>query len=1126
MKLHNPLMKDYKWLKRFNGIKDSKGLLSVLLSLLFILPAFADHPYRDHRFYSYKSLPECKPGDILFVGNSITNMMNWWEAFGSRDNIRGRGNSGATSDELLYYFDDIVKGEPSKVFLMIGTNDLASDTPFNSPDSVADRIIRFLERTRLKVPAAEIYYQSILPSLSGRRSPEKIERVNRIVADWIAERKDPKMVYINLYTPFADEKGGIKNTVPAPDPAALSYDGLHLTQQGYKLWLDLIKDYVGYQPVYGEPAENLAGGMGGSNAMRTSYFGALPVKSSDILLISADELIHNGEWQERLGNTDIKDRGIGWGFPGMPIGMMEGAFDPILNGNTDKGVTKETPRAVAFYGGSGEVWAGWNADSLYAAYTHAIGLLREKLPSTPIFAMTLLPMAKSQKEKNQVIDEFNEKVRNELVNPADNILLIDFNAAVGGSNRNEDYFMKEESPYVNDKGYAVLAAAIANELKGFNALSDYALLPLPQQIVFGKGQVNAVAVSVSSQCWQNRIPDILSNLNVNSDDPKALKVVCTQEPDMVISSLNNDEAYKLTIDEEGVKIAAATERGIYWGLVTLNQLAEPSGRKNSPGKSGGEVLLPVCEIVDWPAFSIRGFLNDTGRSFISIEELKAEIDAMSRFKLNVFHWHLTENQGWRLESKIYPELNDPANMLRDHGKFYRIEEAKELVRYAAERNIMVIPETDMPGHSKAFEMTFGFDMQSPEGMEILKKLVTEACETFAEVPYYHIGTDEVQFTNPDFVPEMVELVRSHGKKVISWNPGWQYKPGEVDMVQMWSYRGKPIEGVPAVDSRFHYINHFDTYGDIVALYRSNVYGREKEDDTVKGLILGLWNDRFIDDESKIAVQNNLYPLLMATAERGWDGGGTEYFDLLGTNMAEPGSADFRDFADFERRMLFHKSSTLADKIIPYVKQTNVNWLITSPFPNGGDLEAVFPPESEGPKAEYVYNDSIYKSRNATGAGIYLRHVWGNTIPAFYENPQPDHTAYAFTNVYSPEERTVGLQFETQNYSRSEPDLPAPQGKWDFRDSKLWINGKLIEPREWENSHTTKDNEISLKNENMAVGETIPVELNKGWNTVMIKLPVGKFQTPEVRLVKWMFTFNLTTPDGKSQAPDLIFAPII
>ena len=1089
----------------------SSFLVSILLGSP--LPVSADSPYRDHRFDSYKTLPPSEEGDILFVGNSITNMMNWWEAFGSRANIRARGNSGASSDELLANFDNIVKGNPSKVFLMIGTNDLSSEVDSNCPDSVAGRIIDFLSRTRSKLPSAQIFYQSILPSLNGKRTPEKTKKTNSLVNDWIVSQNDPDIIYVDLYSPMLGENGGLKNSIQAPDADALSFDGLHLTQQGYKIWLDIIKDYVGYDHVYGEKAVNLDGDMKSSNAMRVSYFGALPVSGNDILLIG-DEMIHNGEWHERLNNTNIKDRGIGWGFPGMPISMLEGAFDPILSGNALNGVQKETPRAVALYAGTGEVYNGWNADSLFQSYSHAIMELRQRLPNTPIYGMTLLPFPNSETEKNQVIRNFNHRVIEELSSPSDNIKIIDLYSAVGGDNRNEEYFMGVNNPYLSGEGYVVVAEVLSKEFNNLVTLSDYSILPKPQSIFFENGLLKIKKVKVDTPYWNNRVVDILNNMEVDNSDNSAFNIKCSINGDFSYGDSKSEEAYHLKISNNGVEINSPSSKGIYWGLITLNQLV----------KNEDEVTtLPLCEIIDWPAFPIRGFMTDTGRSFISLEELKAEIDVMSRFKMNTFHWHLSDNQGWRLESKIYPQLNDSVNMLRDYGKFYSIEDAKSLVKFAAERNIVVIPELDMPGHSQYFDMTFGFDMQSADGIKILKKLIEEACETFDDLPYFHIGTDEVQFTNPQFVPEMVNLVRRHGKKVISWNPGWKYKPGEIDMIQMWSYRGKPTPGIPTIDSRYHYINHYDTYADIIALYRSNVYGETSESDEIKGVIIALWNDRYIEDESSIAIQNNLYPLIMATAERGWDGGGTEYFDSLGTNMAPVNTSDFRNFEDFERRMLTHKNTTLKDKTIPYVKQTNVNWLITEAFPNDGNLEKKFPPELEGPKKIYEYNDTIFSTRETTGAGIYLRHVWGTSVPAFIENPEPNHTVYAFTNVYSPIDQEVGLQFETQNYSRSEMDLPPRQGEWDYRKSKVWINGKEIKPRLWSNSHTVKSNEISLGNENMVTSDPILINLNKGWNKVMIKLPVGEFQTPEIRLVKWMFTFVFTTPDGKEAVPGLLYS---
>lgn len=579
--------------------------------------------------------------------------------------------------------------------------------------------------------------------------------------------------------------------------------------------------------------------------------------------------------------------------------------------------------------------------------------------------------------------------------------------------------------------------------------------------------------------------------------------------------VNAEEAYRLRITPDSILMEATTEKGIYWARQTLNQLIASSGGNT----------LPALEITDWPAFRVRGFMHDVGRSFISVEELKKQISLLSQYKINVFHWHLTENQGWRLESRRYPQLNDSSSFTRLPGKYYTMEDAREIAAHCKTHNMLLIPEIDMPGHSDAFARATGVDMQSEKGMKILKDLMEEICtEVFPEVPYIHIGTNEVEFTNPVFVPEMVAHIRGLGKKVISWNPGWNYQPGEIDATQLWSYRGKAQPGIPAIDSRFHYINHFDAFGDIVALYNSRIYNSDKGSNDIAGTILAIWNDRLLEDEEQIMAQNFFYPNMLALAERAWLGGGSEYFDKNGVILPiDEKEETFRSFVNFERRMLWHKEHNFAGESFPYVQQTQVKWHIIDPFPNGGDLSAVFPPE-KALSDSYLYNGQTYAVRPAIGAGIYLRHVWGNIVPAFYENPQENHTAYAYTCVWSPKEQTVGLWVSTQNYSRSESDLPPPLGEWDYRGSRIFINDKILSPPVWENRHTEKTNEITLKNENFTARPPLPVDLKKGWNKVLLKLPVGKFNTPEVRLQKWMFTFVFVTPDGKDAMPGLTYDP--
>ena len=555
-----------------------------------------------------------------------------------------------------------------------------------------------------------------------------------------------------------------------------------------------------------------------------------------------------------------------------------------------------------------------------------------------------------------------------------------------------------------------------------------------------------------------------------------------------------EEAYHLSITRKSILLEATTPKGMYWGRQTLEQLKYTKNKKT---------WVPQCDITDWPAFRIRGFMHDVGRSYIPVEELKREISLLSRYKINVFHWHLTENQAWRLECKKYPQLNAPENMEREKGKFYTLDEARQLVEFCKQHQVLLIPEIDMPGHSAAFERTFKTDMQSEKGMQILKDIIDEVCETF-DVPYLHIGTDEVQFTNPDFVPMMVKYIRDKGKKVISYNPGWNYKPGEIDMTQLWSYRGKAQKGIPAIDCRYHYANHFDTYADLVAMFNSRIYNQPEGSDDLAGCIVAFWNDRFIDNTPQLLAENNFYPYMLTLAERAWRGGGNCYFNGKGTLLWEDEPEQLAAFKEFEHRLLWQKKTWLKEVPFPYVRQTQSEWQITDAFPNGGDLNKVFPPEQQEDSV-YQYEGKTYKTRKIIGNGIYLRHVWGTLVPGFYANPQENHTAYATRWIYSPKERKAKLALEFQNYSRSESDLAPRQGTWDYKCSRAWLNGQEIMPPVWENTNTERSNEITLKNENYMSRPAIDITLKKGWNKLMLKLPVGKFSSKETRLVKWMFT---------------------
>jgi beta-N-acetylhexosaminidase len=576
-----------------------------------------------------------------------------------------------------------------------------------------------------------------------------------------------------------------------------------------------------------------------------------------------------------------------------------------------------------------------------------------------------------------------------------------------------------------------------------------------------------------------------------------------------------NEGYQLDVSPHLITITVAEPIGVVRAAQTLHQLS--LGTEGSP-------QVEALTMTDFPAFKVRGVMHDVGRSFIDIEELKRQIDLLAQFKVNVFHWHLTENQAWRFEVKAFPQLTSAASMTRFPGKFYTQAECRELEEYAYERGVTIIPEIDMPGHSQAFVRAMGHDMQTEQGMQELQTILEEVAKVFVRAPYIHFGADEHTITYPNFLNTIIDKIHSLGKKAVVWNPisGVAIQNHKVDMTQMWSTRGKLVKGIPNIDCRYNYTNHFDVFADLVGIYKSSIYYAERGNAEIAGTISCPWNDRKLPTQDAIVVQNNFYANALASAERGWIGGGKEYVEKGGVMLPSSGE-EYEEFADWERRFLYHKASTLQQVSIPYVRQTNVQWAITEAFPNNGNAAQKFPPETEGLKDSYTYQGRTYTTGYATGAGIYLRHTWGEgTIPAYYAQPKENTTAYAWTYVYSPKAQDVGALIEIYNYGRSEKNLAPNNGHWDRMGAKIWLNDREILAPSWKNSgKTSMTNEDLLEDENFTARPAAPISLKMGWNKVLLKLP---FNPNGTRLKKWMFTFVLTDKSGRNALEDMVYSP--
>ena len=252
-------------------------------------------------------------------------------------------------------------------------------------------------------------------------------------------------------------------------------------------------------------------------------------------------------------------------------------------------------------------------------------------------------------------------------------------------------------------------------------------------------------------------------------------------------SVEGDEAYRLTVDSHGIRVAAATDVGLIHGAMTLAQLLSPDSQFGQP------VAVPGLRIDDAPRFRWRGYMADVARHFQPIESLKKSLDQMAALKLNMLHLHLTDDQGWRVEIKRYPELtrigawrtepNAGGSPPKRYGGFYTQAQLKDLVAYAAERGITIVPEIDLPGHAQAVVASYpeygvfgdrplvsgdwGVNPYlidpGPKGIAFVKNVLDEIMAIFPG-PYIHMGGDEAIKDQWQRSPRVQALMKEKGIK--------------------------------------------------------------------------------------------------------------------------------------------------------------------------------------------------------------------------------------------------------------------------------------------------------------------------------------------------------------------------
>ncbi len=609
-----------------------------------------------------------------------------------------------------------------------------------------------------------------------------------------------------------------------------------------------------------------------------------------------------------------------------------------------------------------------------------------------------------------------------------------------------------------------------------------ALLPLPKEMSLKSGYINLNTISgirTTDSSLKKTAAEIKEFLQLNGNTIHTGKST-TALPEIKLSirkplkNIESAEGYHLLINSKGIELAAISETGIYYGWQTLKQLLQ----KNNSWQ--------WTEIYDQPAFPWRGFMVDVGRNYQTMELLKAQIDRMAAYKLNTFHFHATEDIAWRLEVPGFPSLTADSTMLRDAGMYYSVEEVKEIMNYCADRSIRFILEVDMPGHSAAFERAMGVSMQSDKGMELVKEILRQVVKTYSP-EYLHIGGDEVKITNRDFLPAMTKLLDSMEVKHLGWSPGGNIPANTIR--QLWMTDAPIEKDKEHIDSRHLYLNHMDPLEAVVTIFHRQIGKRSTADQNMLGGIICVWNDRRLVNENYHLLLNGVYPAMLAFAERSWKGGGQEKWTSV---IGAKGSEAYNSFADFEKRLLEHKTRYFQQETFPYSAQSYLEWELFGPFDNEGDIHRNF--------------EITKPSLKAIGGTIVLRHWWAPAITGHLPDPKERTTWYARTRIYAEEAGWKNCRIGFSNFSRS-MITRAPLSGWDERGSMIWFNGNLITAPNWKRSGKQISLETPITDEDYYYRAPTKLYFKKGWNEVLIKVPVNNFNGSDWQNpVKWMFTF--------------------
>lgn len=807
---------------------------------------------------------------------------------------------------------------------------------------------------------------------------------------------------------------------------------------------------------------------------RSSLFRLLPVTKNDIIFLG-NSITNGNEWDELFGDIAIKNRGI------------SGDVTAGILNRLDE-VTYRKSAKIFLLIGVNDLAAGSAPDTVAQKIWRIATRIHQETPATQLYIQSILPV-------NDVYNKFpghvnkGEQVRqtNALLKAGagiHNYNFIDLYPAFCDNTQKLDTLYTNDGLHQKGAGYILWKHLIYPYV--YNLQSKPSLLPQPHSITWTNTNfelyrcrfivVKDTTFNTEALMLQNALREKGLETQIIDHQPEYNTPVIVLEKKHISTTGINDEAYSLKADQYTVNIQANTPHGCFNALQTLYQLMRDN------------CIVSGVDITDYPDLAWRGYMVDVGRNFESVAMLKQQIEVMARYKLNVFHLHLTEDIAWRLQIKQYPQLIQPQNMQRNAGAYYSVNELQNLIQFCKDRFITLIPEIDVPGHSAAFKRAFNCDMQSDTGIAIVKNILKEFCETY-DVPYLHIGGDEVKIINKNFLPIVEQYIQQLGKLTIGWSPGGNLDKSTIR--QLWMKDGAVDPHLKYIDSRNLYINHMDPLESVTSIFNRRL--ESKNGGNLLGAELCLWPDRNVISQEDVLTTNPVYPAMLTFAERSWRIGGVTdwHTDIV---------AGSDEFADFEDRLIDQQKQYFSQIPFRYIKQTGVKWKLLGPYANKGNLAATFAPEKAG------FDPEKGKYQPVTGATVILRHFWFPEVKSVLTNPVDSTTYYAFAKVWSNRDTTALMWIGFYNISRSVPTSTPALNTWDDRGSQIWLNDQIVSPPVWARVAQTGNIEKPLIDEGYEYRSPTVVTMHKGWNRILVKLPVGSFRSAKIQNpVKWMFT---------------------